>query len=68
MIEALAKGLKVITTNSNIRRCEDIPSCMYFILDDNFEDEKMVKFMEDKQSANLPKRYSLHSFLSEIMA
>lgn len=65
-IESLALNVKVITTNESILMHDDIPSDMYMILNDE-NLEQIPSFIKQNSKSRLPERYSLESFLEEIM-
>ena len=66
-IEALSRGVKVVTSNKYIRNHKDIPESMYLVLDESFTAKKLVDFLSRSDSSSLPERYSLPAFLAEVL-
>lgn len=68
-IEALAHGMRVITTNPHIREYEDIPQLMYDVVDfSNIKSDYVVQFLSAKvEYFHIPSRYRLDKFLEEII-
>ena len=66
-IESLSRGVKVVTSNNHIRDHIDIPQSMYFVLDEGYSTNKLVEFISNGNTIPLPTRYSLSSFLKEIL-
>lgn len=67
-IETLALGVKLITTNKTILRHKDIPRDMYYLIDDNFDEEKFTSFIQSPHSSGiLPPKYSIEFFINDIL-
>lgn len=66
-IEALSKGVKVITTNKYIAKHTDISPKMYLVLEDATTDNEILQFIASEAFELLSTRYTLNSFLDEIL-
>lgn len=68
-IESLSLGVKIITSNKSISDYVDIPTYMYYILNqDVIDGDKLRLFIEKPiDSFTLPERYTLKKFVEEII-
>lgn len=67
-IETIANGCKLITTNRYIKEYKDLPENSYLIIDDKTTDEMVIKFLvEPIESFQIPERYTLGSFVNELI-
>ena len=67
-IETMALGVKLLTTAKSIRLHKDIPSDLYYVIDENFSESDFVDFLsKDNKESRLPDRYSLQSFIKDIV-
>lgn len=66
-IEALSRGVKVITSNKYIRDHRDIPESMYLVMDESFSAKAMTDFISNHEIRPLPQRYALSAFLAEML-
>jgi hypothetical protein len=66
-IEALAMGIRVMTTNSSINDYHDIPSDLYMCIDENIQMEDIIDFIGRPQTkVKLPESYSISSFVKDL--
>lgn len=66
-LESLAMGCKLITSNKYIKEYEDIPSESYCIINGE-EENAIIRFLKNKtNSVTLPDKYSLSSFLCDLI-
>lgn len=67
-LETLALGRKLITTNKYIKEYSDLDSSWYLVIDNNTSAEEILRFLETPCGPiNLPKRYSITSFIDELI-
>jgi len=68
-IEALSRGVKVVTTNSFIKDYDHIPKTLILVVDEkNINREQFVRFVSESSNERLDEYYSLEHFIKEFVS